>query len=134
MKRNLSLISAMLLAVCLGTGALAGQSLDVGEKALLQSAMQQHIDSSLVDDVYLHLDSASGEVRALHPVTAHPMIMRMGEYFVLCADFRDGEGRPVNIDFYLAAQDRSYVVFHAAVDNRDLLGRLMKAGKVTRVD
>ena len=96
--------------------------------------MQRHIDRSLVNGAYLHLNSDTGDVRRLHPVTAHPTILQMGNYFVLCFDFRDDGGKSVNVDFYMARKGQSYVVFHAAVENRALLGRIMKAGKAKRVD
>ena len=62
------------------------------------------------------------------------MILRMGKYFVLCADFRDDSGDIVNVDFYLAPQARSYVVFQSMVEDRKLLERLMNKGDAVRVD
>lgn len=96
--------------------------------------MQRHIDTSLVNGRYLHVDSRSGTVRALRPMAAHPLIMRMGEYFVLCADLRADDGSEVNIDFFVARSDRSFVVFDAQVENRALVKRLMKSGKLARMD
>ena len=86
----------------------------------------------MVKGVYLYLENQSGEVRVLHPVTAHPVILSMGPYYVMCYDFRDDQGKHVNVDFYLARKNSSYVVFHAAVDARSKLKRLMKDGKVVR--
>lgn len=123
---------ALALALCALPSTVWGLSL--GEKANLQAAMQQHIDGQMVDGVYLYLDSKSGEVRALHPVTAHPMIFSLGEHYVLCSDFRDDEGEKVNIDFYLARDEANYVVFHTEIDDRKLLKQLMKDGKVTRAE
>ncbi len=84
--------------------------------------------------MYLYLESQSGEVRALHPVTAHPAILSMGPYYVLCFDFRDDRGKDVNVDFYLARKDTSYVVFHAAVDTRTVLNRLIQDGQVVSAE
>ena len=67
-------------------------------------------------------------------MTAHPIILKMGEYFVLCADFRDEKGNSVSIDFYLAQQDQSYIVFHSAVDDREQLMALMNKGIVERLE
>ena len=134
MSRFYNLMCGVLLAVLLATGAAADQTVGTAEKAALQAAMQRHIDRSLVNGTYLHLDFESGDVQKLHPVKAHPMILQMGEYFVLCSDFRDRAGKRVNIDFYLAHRDRSYVVFRSAVDDRTKLERLMKMRKVTRLE
>ena len=112
----------------------AEQKITVGEKAQLQASMQLFIDRRLVKGAYLSLNRSSGEVRELHPIAAHPMILKMGKYFVLCSDFQDGKGQSVNIDFYLALRGKRYVVFDALVDERKGLQRLMKAGKVSRVN
>lgn len=120
------------LQICLLSAT--GHALSLQDKTGLQAAMQRHVDRQSVDGAYLHLDPATGEVRRLHPVTAHPMIMQMGENFVMCFDFRDGAEKKAEVDFYLARKGDSFVVFHAAVANRELLQRLMQAGKVTRAD
>ena len=85
------------------TAAIAEQPTSVAKKVALQAAMQRHIESQLIDGAYLHLDPGSGAVRALYPVKAHPMTLKMGDYFVLCSDFRDTKGRAVNVDFNVGA-------------------------------
>ena len=62
------------------------------------------------------------------------MILRMGPYFVLCSDFRDDTGNPVNVDFYMARRGKSYVVFQMSVAQRSQLEQLMKEGKVEAAD
>lgn len=122
------------LSVLVGSGASAGQRISLTDKTALQAAMQQHIDRNLVDGAYLQLDARSGQVHALHPYKPHPVILKMGAYFVLCSDFRDDKGKTVNVDFYMARRGRSYVVFHKAVDTDNLVTRLMKEGRAERVD
>ena len=127
-------LAIAILALSISSGAVSGQAIGLVEKASLQAAMQQHINRMLVNDAYLQLNMETGEVRALRPVTAHPIILKMGEYFVLCADFRDEKGNSVSIDFYLAQQDQSYIVFHSAVDDREQLMALMNKGIVERLE
>lgn len=122
------------LSTVLANPATAQSSISLGVKASLQATMQQHIDRRLVEGIYLHLDPVTGNVRELHPLTAHPVILRMGEYFVLCSDFRDDSGKHINIDFYIAPRGATYTVFSTVVANRKLLDQLMKTGKVERVD
>ena len=107
---------------------LAGQDVTLGQKAMLQAVMQRHIDRHLVDGVYLQVDFGTGAVRRLHPVAAHPTILGLEKNFVLCTDFRDDEGRLVNIDFYLAPARETYIVFQTVVDNRAPLEALIKRG------
>ena len=125
---------SLLLIAFFGSVAVAEERMSISVKASLQAAMQQHIDRSLVNGVYLYLDRRTGDVRQLHPASAHPIIMRLNEYFVLCSDFRDGKGRHVNIDFYLAHRGRAFFVFDTLVDDRRVFNHLMKAGKVSRVN
>ena len=110
------------------------QALGLSEKAELQAAMQRFIDRQSIDGVFPAIDSKNGDLLRLHPVTAHPMILQMGEDFVLCFDFRDNEGEDVPVDFYIARKGESFVIFHTAARNRPLLHELMKAGKVSRVN
>ncbi|MDF1790413.1 MAG: hypothetical protein P1U88_00815 [Thalassobaculaceae bacterium] len=131
-----SIWAVLLFAVALGFAAPsadAESNLSLDDQAALQAAMQRHIDRVLVDGAVLYIDRESGEARQLHPVTAHPMILAYGEHFVLCFDFRDEDGKNVPIDYYMARQDRSYVVFHTAVADRTLLKELMGSGRVTRL-
>lgn len=127
--------AVLVASICFfGSAAVAGDGVDISVKAILQASMQQHIDRNLVDGAYLHVDRGTGDVRRLYPAAAHPIIMRLGEYFVLCSDFRDGRGQDVNIDFYLAPRGRTFVVFDTMVNDRRLLGRMIEAGKASRVD
>ena len=130
--RNLLAVSG-LCAVMLSSVSASEGSISLAEKASLQAAMQRHIDSVLVTGRYLHMDEDSGEVRALRPLAAHPVILRMGEYYVMCADFRGENGAEVNVDYYLARKGSSFVVFDEQVENRALVHKLMKSGKITKV-
>ena len=134
MSEFIKVLGGILLALLLVNGALADQTVGTADKAALQATMQRHIDRSLVNGAFLHLDFDSGDVQKLHPVKAHPIILQMGEYFVLCSDFRDSAGKLVNIDFYLARRDQTYVVFRSAVNDRGRLERLMKQRKITRLE
>ena len=124
---------ALVFAVAL-IAPTAGQALTLSERAALQAEIQRHIDGQLVDGAYLFLDTGNKEVRTLHPVTAHPMILQMGENYVLCFDFRDDAGKKVLVDYYVAWRNGSFVAFHTAIANRALLFRLLKAGIVTKVE
>jgi hypothetical protein len=122
------------IALAAAPNALGADKVGTADKAALQAAMRQHINRQLIDGNYLDVNLSTGAVRSLHPVTAHPVLLRMGEYFVLCTDFRDGSGKPVNVDFYLARRAKGFVVFRADVDNHGALDRLMATGKVERLE
>lgn len=134
MSRNFRFVAAAIAALQLFLLPVSAQALSLQDKTALQVAMQRHVDRQSVKGAYLHLDPATGKVIKLHPVTAHPMIMKMDENYVLCFDFRDGGGKSAEVDFYMAPKGKTFVVFHAAVANRALLKSLMKAGKVSRAE
>lgn len=98
-------------------------------KVRLQSDLQRHIYRSLVNGAFHTLDSKTGDVRALYPLVSHPLILQMGEYYVMCADFRDSEGNDVDVDFYLIKKPKGFQVFRAEIDNHELLEGMMKSGK-----
>lgn len=138
MQRATRFFPVFIFAFALGSATVAptdeGLALSLLDRTKLQAAMQRHVDRQTIDGVYPYLDTESGDVKILHPVTGHPIILRMGNKFVLCYDFVDQRNRKAEIDYYLAAKGDSYVVFHTAINNRALLMRLMSAGKVTRAD
>ena len=124
------MLRVLLTSVVLTLGAAAtdatANNIGIAEKAALQATMQRHINRQLVDGAYLHLIKATGKIRKLYPVSAHPVILQVGKYFVLCSDFRDKDGKNANIDFYVARRDSGYLVFQAVVDDRQRLGLFRK--------
>lgn len=106
----------------------SGHAGGVIDKARLQAAMQQHIERNLVDGAILHLNVETGKVRSLYPTKAHPMVIEMGDYYILCADLRDKNGTTMPLDLYMAQSGRSFTVFHTEINNRAPLSLFMKKG------
>lgn len=120
-------ITVILLGL-LGFSTINAHAGGVVDKARLQAAMQQHIERNLVNGAILHLDTVTGEVRSLYPTKAHPMVIEMGDYFILCADLRDKAGKAIPLDLYMAPRGRSFTVFHTEINNRVPLNKFMKKG------
>jgi hypothetical protein len=129
-----SIALGLIFGIFASSHSFADQAIGLSEKAMLQATMQKHIDDQLINGAYLHLDKKSGQVRELYPVTAHPMIMRMAKYFVLCSHFQDENSNEINVDFYIARRGNVFLVFQSLVDERTALTKLIKAGKVSRVN
>lgn len=134
MPRIKHLTRLLFLVLLLGVGSAPAWSLDLNTKASLQAAMETYLDQQLVNGTFLYLDEKKGEALALHPVTAHPMIFTMGPHYVLCFDFRDAQGKDVNLDLYMARKGNAYVVFQTEVGNHQLLDKLIADGKVSTTD
>jgi len=98
------------------------------DKAKLQAAMQLYVQRNQINGAILQLDTKTGEVRPLYPTQAHPMIIAMGENFVLCTDLRDKAGNTKPLDLYMAPSGRSFTVFHTEIDNRAPLTKFIKDG------
>ena len=124
------------LLVLMGTTycVSADTPMPLSERTSLQLTMQNHIQRSLVNGVYLHLDTQGGAVHKLQPSDAHPVILGLDEYYVLCSDFLDEAGKHVNVDFYVAKKTNGYVVFSSQVANRALIMRLVQSGKARRLN
>lgn len=121
------------LILCFALISFGATAAGTSEKAVLQAAMQRHIDSQLVDGVVLDLDLETGEVTKLYPTKAHPMILKMGDNFVLCVTLNDTSGNKSLADYYMAPQGAEFVVIRTEINNRDALKNLMKAGVVKRL-
>ena len=128
-KKNISLAlaAAFLLLTAQFNTVHASQMQET--KVRLQSDLQKHIYRSLVDGAFHTLDSQTGEVKALYPLVSHPLILTMGKYYVMCADFCDADGNPVDIDFYMIKKPKGFQVFRAEVNNHELLEGMMQSGK-----
>lgn len=134
MRIYLNFLAVLAFSVPTVMAAHADERVGVAERTMLQAAVQQHIERNLVDGNYLQLDTVTGQIHTLMPFKPHPVILRMGDYFVLCSDFRNDKGKTVNVDFYVAKRGQSYAVFHSAADGDALLKRLMKEGRVKRLE
>jgi len=117
-------------ALFLPTGpAHAGED-KIAIRTDLQITMQRYVDRSMIDGAIFDLDEATGTVRKLFPVEAHPMIMVGDGYFVLCADLVTESGEVFEVDYYVTETPRGFRVFATEIDNRDMLRDLVAAGAV----
>lgn len=119
------MIAVLAMVVSASVSANAGGTVD---RARLQAAMQRHIEHQVVDGAILHFDTETGDVKPFYPTQAHPMVIAMGNHFVLCTDLRDKSGKTMPLDLYMARKGRSFVVFHSEINNRSPLQRLLEKG------
>ncbi len=136
--RNIrGLARALLLAIgaaALSGGASAAEPLTTADKVALQSTMAQYIEQHTVGDAFLHVDPVSGVVEKLYPATQHPMIVRLKDVVVLCADLRTQDGKMVNADFYAARDNGQFVIFQTEIGNRAPLQALVMKGAASLLE
>lgn len=82
------------------------------EAIALQAAMQSYIEANLVNGSLLHIDESTGAVHSYYPAKSLPKIMQIGRHYYLCANFRDGNGQEVMLNFYVAKDGDRHVFFH----------------------
>ena len=124
-RKLTTIIAALACGVLMTTAAAA--DLPIAKKIELQAAMQRYIDAHLIDGAIIRVDPDTGALRRYTPAGPHPNIVEVGKFFVLCADFRDENGKVVNFDFFLAPGKHGPVVFQAAIDDPQPLVMFMRA-------
>lgn len=134
-------IRGVVLALLLATGgiarpdaAAAAEPLTTADKVALQSSMAQYIEQHTVGDAFLHVDPVTGAVQKLYPATQHPMIVRLNDVVVLCADLRTKDGKTVNADFYAARDNGQFVIFQTEIGNRAPLQALVMKGAASLLE
>lgn len=123
-------VSLALSAVC----PVHASTISSADRIALHAAMTQHIDREVVDGMYLRVDLATGAVQRYAPAKAHPMVLKMGDGYVLCTDFKNEVGESSNVDFYVARRGDGFSIFHTEINNRQPLMKLMETGKVVSVE
>ncbi len=123
----------LILATLVRPGA-AAEPLSTADKVALQSTMAQYIEQHTVGDAFLHVDPKTGEVQRLYPATQHPMIVRLNDVLVLCADLVTKDGKTVNADFYAARDNGQFVIFQTEIGNRAPLQALVMKGAASLLE
>ena len=114
--------------------AAAAEPLSTADRVALQSTMAQYIEQHTVGDAFLHVDPHTGEVQKLYPATQHPMIVRLNDVVVLCADLVTKDGKSVNADFYAARDNGQFVIFQTEIGNRAPLQALVMKGAASLLE
>ena len=127
-------IAAIALALTLiAPGAVHATESMTETRITLQAAFQRSLDASLIDGAVQQVDLATGEISSFYPVENHPMILELGDLYVLCSDLMSKDGARVTVDCSFAPVGETCAVIQTEIDNRPPLDALMKAGRVTRL-
>lgn len=137
--RRLRIVQASALALMLSFAILArsgaaAEPLSTSDRVALQSTMAQYIEQHTVGDAFLHVDPATGQTEKLYPATQHPMIVRLNDVIVLCADLVTKDGKTVNADFYAARDNGQFVIFQTEIGNRAPLQALVMKGAASLLE
>lgn len=100
------------------------------DRSALHAAMVQHIERQSVDGLYLGVDLQEGKVVAYSPAKSHPMLLEMGDHYILCSDFKEPSGKSVPVDFFVTRSGKDFTVFETVIGNRGPIKKLLQEGKV----
>ena len=65
----------------------------------IQQSMKQFINANTLDGTFHYYDAVGGRLLKLTLDELHDGIVKKGGFYVSCADFRDQNGRKIDIDF-----------------------------------
>lgn len=96
--------AAAAVAVALLLGAVPARAGDdpsiKGDlRANIQAAMNGFIQDQTIDGAVRLYDPVDGHLLRLKLDSLHSGIVRKGDFYVSCADFVDGSGRKIDVDF-----------------------------------
>lgn len=126
-----TIIAVVFICLSLAPSAFARDTTVL--KAELQAATQRHMDRSAINGALPFMNLETGEVEPLYPTETHPLILSMGDGFVLCADLRTADGSHRLVDFYLAPSGKRYKIIRTEISNRAPLKALIALGIAKRL-
>ena len=123
-KRNaaaIHIVFALFCALLAGSVAWAGGCKAVtGQlKGDIKASMNAFIEGKTVDGTFYMFDAVKGDLMRLRFSKLHDGVMKKGDFFVSCADFVDGDGRKVDLDFLVVKSGGGYVTTQAVLHSID---------------
>lgn len=95
------------------------------QKLQLKATILEHIESLTADGTYYFVDASDTALMKLTFVAMHPVVFeRTDGTFALCADFNDGKGKKVLIDYYVKNLNGKFVVLSSLAGKRSLLMKI----------
>jgi hypothetical protein len=122
MPRFVLFWSLGLMAVGLGavpTAAADDPSIRGEQRDQIQAAMTRFVAEQSVEGVVRIYDPVDGKLLRLRLDEVHEGIVRKGDFFVSCADFRDQDGRRIDVDFLVIERGDGLVATQGVVHSVD---------------
>jgi hypothetical protein len=115
-NRNKSWL-AIVLGIFLSTAVWAGNdpSIKGNLRSNIQSSMNDFIKHQSIDGSMYVFDAAKGSLLKLKLDKLHSGIVKKGDFYVSCADFKDQQGRKIDIDFLVRPDASKFITTQALV-------------------
>lgn len=114
---NTKTIFAAVVLLLAAPQVMAGNDASIKgtERVAIKTAMGQHVQANMLNSRYIIYDNQKGELKKLTLDNIHEGIVRKGDFFVSCVDFRDNSGKLYDLDFLVAKQGNDFRVIQALV-------------------
>ncbi len=119
MKKVVASIIFMLLSITLVVFAGDDPSIKGEQRQGIQMAMLMHVNDNTVNGNYYIYDGVTNDVKSLNYKKLNSGIVKKEKFYVSCANFTDGMGKPYDIDLLVAEKNGSYKVVDSIVHKVD---------------
>ncbi len=75
----------------------------------IQQAMQQFIQQQTINHAMYLYDPVDGALLKLTLDELHDGIVKKGDFYVSCADFKDQKGRKIDVDFLVRSDNHKFL-------------------------
>lgn len=120
MKRHINSgrsLLAIVLGVFISTAVWAGNdpSIKGNLRSNIQNSMNDFIKHQTIGGAMYVFDATKGSILKLTLDKLHSGIVKKGGFYVSCADFKDQQGRKIDIDFLVRPDENKLITTQALV-------------------
>lgn len=113
------IIPSLILALSFTAQAANDSSIKGELRENIQASMAHFIQQQNIDGRMYVYDAVDGKLLKLKLDELHSGIVKKGDFYVSCADFHDGQGRKVDIDFLVRPSVNGLITTQALVHSVD---------------
>ena len=114
-----TVLAVPILALAFTAQAADDPSIKGDLRKNIQASMNDFIQQQNINGSMYVYDAVDGKLLKLKLDKLHSGIVKKGDFYVSCADFRDGDGRKVDIDFLVRPSDNGLITTQALVHSID---------------
>lgn len=118
-KNILAIAAACLLTLSPLSQAGNDASIKGDLRSNIKISMNQYIEGQTIDGRMYLFDGQQGKLLKMELVKLHEGIVKKGDFYVSCADFKDQNGAVVDVDFLVRPNEGLLITTQAIVHSFD---------------
>ncbi len=122
-------LPALVLMVLLSLASIAttqAEEIDVETRVALQLTLENFVESKTQKNVYSFFNPDTAEVSKLKLRRLHPVIFRKDDFYLMCADFIDADGKDVLIDYIVGKHGTNFQIEQEIIGRRSWLTKALE--------